>query len=245
VLQRVSLFDILYLDLLSEKGIELTTTCSELSCGEDNLVFRAAKLFFTKLDRPQGVKIHLVKRIPIAAGLGGGSSDAATTLLGLNVLFNKPFSLNDLLEMSERLGSDVPFFLYKKPAIARGRGEKILPLSFTLPFWYIIISPPVRVSTAWVYNRVALTKKEFQTKINKPEVIIKNLYNDLEKRVVEEFSEVGEAKLFLKKAGAKDISMTGSGSSVFAVFYKKQEALKVKKKLKLPQRWQSFLVKGL
>ena len=245
MLQRVSLFDTLYLNLAPEKGIEFTTSCSDLGCGEDNLVFEAAKLFFTKLDTHQGVKIHLVKRIPIAAGLGGGSSDAATTLLGLNVLFNKPFSSNDLLEMAEKIGSDIPFFLYKKPAIAMGRGEKILPLSFTLPFWYIIICPPVRVSTAWVYNQVALTKKEFQTKINKPEVIIENLYNDLEKWVIEKIPEVAQAKGILKKAGAKYISMSGSGGSVFAVFYKKQDALRVKKKLKLPQRWQSFLVKGL
>ena len=245
MLQRVSLFDTLYLDLVSEKDIKLTTNCLELSRGENNLIFRAAKLFFSKLNTSLGVKIHLVKRIPIAAGLGGGSSDAATTLLGLNTLLNKPFSLDDLLEMAEKLGSDVSFFLYKKPAIAMGRGEKILPLSFTLPFWYIIICPPVRVSTAWAYKRAALTKKEFQTKIKEPEVIIKNLHNDLEKRVVEEFPEVGEAKVFLKKAGAKYISMTGSGSSVFAVFYKKQEALKVRRLLRLPQIWKSFLVKGL
>jgi len=230
---------------MSEKGIKLTTDCLELGCGEDNLIFRAARLFFSKLNTSLGVKIHLVKRIPIAAGLGGGSSDAATALLGLNTLLNKPFSLDDLLEMAEKLGSDVSFFLYKKPAIAIGKGEKILPLSFTLPFWYIIICPPVKVSTAWAYEKAALTKKEFQTKINKPEVIIRNLHNDLEKVVVEKFPEVAKAKVFLKKAGAKYISMTGSGSSVFAVFYKKQEALKVRRLLRLPENWKGFGVKGL
>jgi 4-diphosphocytidyl-2-C-methyl-D-erythritol kinase len=244
-MQKVSLFDFLYLDIVSKKQIQLTTNHPELDCGKDNLVYQAASLFFSHLDNHLGVKIHLVKRIPIAAGLGGGSSDAATTLLGLNVLFRQPFSFDSLLEIAKRLGSDALFFLYKEPAIVMGKGERVFPLSFSLPFWYVIVCPPIYVSTAWAYQQISLTKDKFSPKINRIEAIIKNLENDLEIKVRENFLEVGEAKALLKEAGAKHILMSGSGGSVFALFYKKREALKVKRAIKLPKKWKIFLVQGL
>lgn len=245
LMQRVSLFDTLYINIPLEEGIKITTNHPQLVTDGGNLIYKAAKLFFNAIGIRPRAKIHLVKRIPIAAGLGGGSSNAASTLLGLNTLLKHPFSLDDLLKMAALLGSDVPFFLLKKPAIARGRGEKLSLISYPLPFWYVIISPPVNVSTAWAYKQVRLTRKKNQIKINRPQEVLEHLENDLESAVVKSVKEVSEAKEILKRAGARYILMSGSGASVFALCQSKKEALKVKKALALPEKWQSFVVKGL
>lgn len=246
LMQPVSLFDIIFIKLTSDKKITLTIiNNNDLFLEKNNLIYKAAKLFFSFFKKPLGANIRLIKNIPIAAGLGGGSSDAANTLLGLNTLLAEPFSLNELSKMAAQLGSDVPFFIFKKTAIATGRGEKLKFLPFSLLFWYIIVSPPIKISTAWAYQQVRLTRKKFQTKIICAQDIIKHLQNDLETGVKKEFPEIQVAKERLKVAGAKHVIMSGSGGSVIAVFKNKKEALAVKSALKLPKNWQSFLVKGL
>ncbi|HDD35523.1 MAG TPA: hypothetical protein ENF30_01845 [Candidatus Desulfofervidus auxilii] len=149
------------------------------------------------------------------------------------------------MEMASQLGSDIPFFLFKKPAIATGKGEKIKFLSFPLPLWYIIVCPPIRISTAWAYQQIRLTTVEFQIKINALKDILKYLQNDLERGVESRFVEIKRAKECLKSAGCRYVIMSGSGSSVIGIFSNKIEAQKVKKALVLPKGWQSFLVKGL
>ncbi|MCD6320293.1 MAG: 4-(cytidine 5'-diphospho)-2-C-methyl-D-erythritol kinase [Candidatus Desulfofervidaceae bacterium] len=245
LMQRVSLFDTLYINIPPEGDIKITTNHPQLPTDEENLIYKAAKLFFKSIDILPRARIHLVKRIPIAAGLGGGSSNAASTLLGLNTLLKHPFSLDDLLKMAVLLGSDVPFFLLKKPAVAKGKGEIVSPLSFSLPFWYIIISPPIHISTAGVYKQVRLTRKENQIKISCLQDVLEHLQNDLEKVVIEKVEEISEAKEILKRAGARYILMSGSGASVFALCQSKREALEIKRALILPEKWRSFLVKGL
>ena len=243
-MQKINLYDVLYLEKTS-KGVILTTDTSELACDETNLVYKAAKYFLEALNQPAGVKIHLKKHIPIAAGLGGGSSDAATTLMGLNQLFDHPLPKEKLIEIGADIGSDVPFFFYAGAGIATGRGEIVRPLSFPLPFWYVIVIPPVKVSTKWAYTQVRLTRKRIQTKINKPDEILELLVNDLEPGVIESFKEIEEAKRLLQKAGGQYILLSGSGASVFALCRDKKEALEVKKRLKLPSGWKVFLSKGL
>jgi 4-diphosphocytidyl-2-C-methyl-D-erythritol kinase len=244
LMQKINLYDVLYLEKTS-KGVILTTDTSELACDETNLVYKAAKYFLEALNQPAGVKIHLKKHIPIAAGLGGGSSDAATTLMGLNQLFDHPLPKEKLIEIGADIGSDVPFFFYAGAGIATGRGEIVRPLSFPLPFWYVIVIPPVKVSTKWAYTQVRLTRKRIQTKINKPDEILELLVNDLEPGVIESFKEIEEAKRLLQKAGGQYILLSGSGASVFALCRDKKEALEVKKRLKLPSGWKVFLSKGL
>ncbi len=244
LMQKVNLYDVLYLEKASE-GIVLTTNTSELACDETNLVYKAAKYFLDFLNQPAGVKIHLRKRIPIAAGLGGGSSDAAITLIGLNRLFGYPFPKERLMEIGAELGSDVPFFFQQGAAIATGRGEIVKPLPFSLPFWYVIVTPPVKVSTKWAYTQVRLTRGQIQTKINTPKEILELLVNDLEPGVVKIFKEIEEAKRLLQRAGGQYILLSGSGASVFALCRDKREALEVKRGLRLPSGWKVFLGKGL
>jgi len=245
VMQQVSLFDTLYIKLTSEKDIKITTNHPTLTTGEGNLIYKAAKVFLESFNTPMGVTIHLVKRIPIAAGLGGGSSNAASTLLGLNKLLGYPLSQEDLLKIAITIGSDVPFFVLKRPAIAKGRGERLSLLSCSLPFWYVIIVPPVNVSTAWAYSQVRLTREKNQIKISRFQDVLKHLANDLESAISKKIKEISEAKQILKRVGAQYILMSGSGASVFALCQSKKEALKIKKALVLPEKWQSFLVKGL
>ncbi len=244
LMQKVNLYDVLYLEKASE-GIVLTTNTSELACDETNLVYKAAKYFLDFLNQPAGVKIHLRKRIPIAAGLGGGSSDAAATLIGLNRLFGYPLPKKRLIEIGAEIGSDVPFFFQQGAAIATGRGEIVRPLSFPLPFWYVIVTPPVKVSTKWAYAQVRLTRSQIQTKIGTPEDILELLINDLEPAVAKTFKAIEEAKRLLQRAGGQYILLSGSGASVFALCRDKREALEVKKSLRLPSGWKVFLGKGL
>ncbi len=245
VMQRVSLFDILHLER-TKFGFDFSTNHFELKDPKTNLIYKATQLFFKTTNLKAGVKIHLIKKIPIGAGLGGGSSNAAITLLGLNYLFNKPLSQNELVSLGSQIGSDVAFFFYKAPAICTGRGEIITPLPFKIPFWYVIVSPPIKVSTAWVYEQVRLTRKNFQIKIKFLLDILQNLNNDLEAVVTERVKECKVAIELLKNAGAQYILLSGSGASVFAICKDRKEAVGIGSKLKLPSpKWQVFVVKGL
>ncbi len=245
VMQRVSLFDILHLER-TKFGFDFSTNHFELKDPKTNLIYKATQLFFKTTNLKAGVKIHLIKKIPIGAGLGGGSSNAAITLLGLNYLFNKPLSQNELVSLGSQIGSDVAFFFYKAPAICTGRGEIITPLPFKIPFWYVIVSPPIKVSTAWVYEQVRLTRKNFQIKIKSLLDILQNLNNDLEAVVTERVKECKVAIELLKNAGAQYILLSGSGASVFAICKDRKEAVGIGSKLKLPSpKWQVFVVKGL
>jgi 4-diphosphocytidyl-2-C-methyl-D-erythritol kinase len=182
---------------------------------------------------------------PVASGLGGGSSDAATTLLSLNELFGRPFSKKRLSEMATSLGSDVPFFILKSTAIVTGRGEKVRPVDINLAFWYLILSLPIRVSTSEVYSSWKLTKLGNKTEIPKAKEILRSLENDLEDFAIRSFPDIALAKEMLKEVGAKKAIMTGSGGAVFGVFLTKKDACFAREKLNLPKDWKVFLVKGL
>lgn len=245
LIQRVSLFDTLYFKTISIPKIELKTNCSFLPTDKSNLIYEAAHLFLKEVHNNFGIGIYLIKRIPLSSGLGGGSSDAATTLLCLNNLFGHPFSKRRLLEMAAFLGSDVPFFIFKSTAIVTGKGEKVRPLDLELPFWYLILCPTIKVSTSEVYSSWKLTKGGNKTKIPKREQILECLENDLEDFAIYSFPEIGLAKGMLEEVGAKKVVMTGSGGAVFGVFLTKKEAYSAREKLDLPKGWKVFLVKGL
>lgn len=191
---------------------------------ESNIALRAAILFRERLGSGRPVSIHLEKNIPVGAGLGGGSSNAATVLKGLNVHYDYPFSDDALLEMGAELGSDVPFFIHSKPAWAVGRGEKIVCIENIACYKVIVLFPGVHVSTPAVYKKLnfGLTKNEKKIKsplLNKGLVDpINHLFNDLEEPAIEICSEIKNLKDVLSIHGAEGILMSGSGSSVFGLY---------------------------
>lgn len=245
LMQRISLFDTLYFRPISVPRIELKTNCPFLPSDKSNLIYRAAHLFLKEVYNDFGISIYLIKRIPLSSGLGGGSSDAATTLLGLNSLFGHPFSKKRLSEMAILLGSDVPFFIFKSTAIVTGRGEKVRPVNLELPFWYLILCPPIEVSASEVYSSWKLTKEGNKTKIPEIGKVLEYLENDLEDFAIHSFPEIDMAKEMLREVGARKVVMTGSGGAVFGVFLAKKEACFARERLKLPKGWKAFLVKGL
>ena len=188
-----------------------------------------------------GAKIILRKKIPVSSGLGGGSSDAAFTLLGLNRLYNLKLPLKKLHSLAEKLGSDVPFFLYNQTALAKGRGEKITPVNVFKDYWIVLVTFPFRISTSWAYQliKIDLTNKIDFVKIKclqKKEGFFEALgtwRNDFEEIITEKYPQVKQALKLLTKLGAVKSSMTGSGPTVYGIFENEPDKEEVKKLLKL------------
>lgn len=230
VMQPVPLYDRLGFDL-APRGIDLSCNHPELPTDSRNLVYRAAEAFLKTAGIHQGVRIHLEKRIPLAAGLGGGSGNAALTLVGLNRLFDAPLKLEQLEALAQSLGSDVPFFLQDQPALAVGRGERVTSLpSFpalsgkTL----ILIHPGFGVSTAWAYKNLARYPEALNGTAGRAERLVRNLsvsldaaradiYNSLEAPVLPKYPLLVMFQEFLRENGALVTLMSGSGSTTFAL----------------------------
>jgi len=232
----VDLFDFLEFIVIPE-GLTLSCEGFPVPADDTNLVYRAAASFLTKTGIEKGISIKLNKNIPVAAGLGGGSSDAATTLLSLNDIWSMPLSLADLHALAIQLGADVPFFLHSKPSLAKGIGEILEPLEKWPKFWYVIVTPPLKVSTSWVYGnfKLKLTTGEYNYIIN---VLKKNslnishiLENDLEEVTAASYPIIHTIKKHLMDAGAEGALMSGSGPSVFGIFQTLHRAISAKKAL--------------
>lgn len=195
---------------------------------EDNLCIKAYRLLKSKFPDLPSVIIHLHKAIPTEAGLGGGSSDAASTLILLNKMFSLGLESPDLLHLSSQLGSDCPFFIINKPCLGKGRGEILEPVDLDLSgFKIIIANPGIRVSTRWVfsnYKPVNGERKRISELIKKYEIpgLFTHLYNDLEEPVFKEFPDIKKIKDTFYENGAHFASMSGSGSSVYGIFRKDQ-----------------------
>lgn len=231
VLQPVNFCD----ELAFEPGggrIELSCSDKSLPVNSKNLVFRAAADFLTAAKISGGVKIHLEKKIPLAAGLGGGSGDAATTLLALNELFDRPLAPEKLFEIAAALGSDIPFFLQDRPALAAGRGEEIQPLD-NFPALngraFLLVHPGFGISTPWAYQNLARFSKALNGETGRAAELISRLqtddwpaiagglYNSLEAPALEKFPVLGLFQEFLRMNGALAALMSGSGSTTFAI----------------------------
>ena len=231
VMQPVNFYDALIFDL-GGTGIQLS--CSEigLPTNSKNLVHRAAAAFLSAAQISTGVKIHLEKKIPLAAGLGGGSGNAATTLLALNELFGWPLAAEQLIELAATLGSDVPFFLQNRPALATGRGERIEPLE---PFpalrgrAFLLIHPGFGISTPWAYQNLARFPEALNGRPGRAKALISKLkgndwsgvaagfYNSLEAPALDKFPVLALYQEFLRENGALAALMSGSGSTTFAI----------------------------
>ncbi len=230
----VNLFDLLELRVIRERGIELSCEGFQVPTDENNLAYQAAFSFFSKAGIQQGVSIKLTKNIPVAAGLGGGSSDAAATLLTLNEIWSRPLGPSELHGLAVQLGADVPFFLNCEPSLATGIGDILEPLKKWPKFWYVIVTPPIQVSTSWVYGalKLELTRGEYGYIVkflkNDPFAVSAILENDLEEVTSTRFPIIETIKAFLMNAGAEGALMTGSGPSVFGVFSSLNQALSAK-----------------
>ena len=238
VMVPVDLFDRLELRITGSSGNSLSSTGYEVPVDETNLVLRAVKAFQQRTGIDEGVALRLEKHIPVSAGLGGGSSDAAAVLLALSEAYGNPLSRAELQSSAVRLGADVPFFLDCRPSLARGIGEILEPLPMWSGHWYVIVTPPLQVSTAWVYSQYRsneLTRDEFyyiKNQLSRDFLAIAHiLENDLETVTSARFPTIETIKRHLLKAGAAGVLMSGSGPSVFGVFETRQGAMDARQHL--------------
>ena len=243
ILQKINLHDLLHFSLKKERGISIKTNHPNLPVGKRNLVYQAVQSILKKSDYKGGVLIEIEKRIPLGAGLGGGSSNAATTLKAMNQLLKINLPKKELMAMGLEIGADVPFFFLEGAAIASGIGERLKKIE--LPgLWFVLIYPNFEVSTRWAYQNFILTKRRFHFNLHgllrTPKEISNLLWNDLEGVVSREYPQIGVMKKMLYSAGALGALMTGSGPTVFGVFSEEggaSEAYKKVKKMVRGRRW--------
>lgn len=226
-MQKISLCDTIKAEILDSPGITLTCQNADVPADKTNLIWRAAHTFFKKSKnaRNKGIVIDLKKNIPVSAGLGGGSSDAGTLLKGLNDYFAEEFSSADLIDMGKSLGADVPFFVVQdRSVLATGIGEKMLSVEPLPKCTFILVNPGIRVSTASIFEKFALTRVDKNStlagfrKIYPGDLTLSALENDLEKVTMKLFPVIKDVKEKLQSAGADAVMMSGSGPTVFGVF---------------------------
>ena len=230
ILQTVDMYDRLSFES-RPSGIELDLRDSPgqddrtLPTGHENLVVRAAELLAERMGRPVGARVELEKRIPVGRGLGGGSADAAVTLLALNELWQGGLSLRDLSGLGAELGMDVPFFFFGGTALGMGRGDEVFPLAHQVDVPIALILPDFAISTAAAYRNLILTKRESSLKLHSFASSsfgggndLPDLMNDLEAATREHLSSINGYKQILLELGASASLMSGSGSAVFGIF---------------------------
>jgi 4-diphosphocytidyl-2-C-methyl-D-erythritol kinase len=209
--------------------------------GDDNLAVRAAKAFFVATKFKAGISIELEKKIPQGAGLGGGSSDAATTLLRLNELFTTKLPREALAKMGETVGSDVPFFIFQSAAICRGRGELVIPIQLPERLSILLLKPAFVVPTQWAYSRWQDSREIPSVSYAAQQFAGQTFVNDLERPVFEKFVFLAQLKTWLLRQPEVGAAlMSGSGSTIFAVMRPNVDAQLVAKRAKTavdPELW--------
>ncbi len=227
-MQKLDLYDTVTVEVAGN-GSEIEFSCDDpaLSDGKENLAVKGAIAFFSalKLEKQPQIKIHLEKRIPVAAGLGGGSSDAGAVIRGLNRLFDSPFSESELIDLARPLGADVPFFVIEKNAVfAGGIGDIMYPVDSLREYFFVLVNPGFFVSTKWVFEKLSLTSENKKytfassQKRKAKSLSLKIMHNDLEKITSARYSEIESIKQALMELGATRAMMSGSGPTVFGVF---------------------------
>lgn len=244
VMQPVPIYDLITFETCAN-GIHLTSSDARLPTDSKNLIYRAAEIFFAAAEITSGIRIRLEKKIPLAAGLGGGSGNAATTLLALNELFRFPLLKSELEKLAASIGSDIPFFLQPFPALATGRGENIQPLE---PFaalsgcYIFIVHPGFGISTPWAYQQLANFPHALNGQPGRAQKLIsllqqnsaveaaKGFYNSLEAPALPKYPLLTLFQEFFRENGAIATLMSGSGSSTFAIVKNGQEAVILQEK---------------
>lgn len=232
----------------TERKIELICDHPGVPTGRSNLAYRAAQLFLMQSKIKSGIRIKIKKQIPVAAGLGGGSSNAASVLWGLNQIWRNRLSTRKILSMARTLGSDVPFFLSPGSGLISGRGEKIRPIKLPLNYRLVLVNPGFEVSTRWAYSKVKpgdifpqnalkLKKVTFRKMLN----IAKDFGNDLESVVEQKYPVIKLMVQKLYEQGALYAAMTGSGPTVFGIFVDRTKARQVAKQIGKETDWQAWV----
>lgn len=227
-MQKLQLYDIIDLEVLPGAGkVEISCSNADVPADASNLAARAASAYFAASQKGKGwgVRISIEKNIPVAAGLGGGSSDAGTVLRGLNVIFDQEFSEPELLDLARPLGADVPFFAVSHGAVfAQGIGDILYPVHSLDDCSFILVNPDIFVSTAWVYQNLTLTSEAKTSKLScfqkhkTVSFLLSEMHNDLEQVTCAKYPEIERIKGALLKAGASRVLMSGSGPTVFGIF---------------------------
>jgi len=239
IMQTVDLNDTICLTAAEDTSVRMICTRSELS-NDDNLGAQAAQAIRQRLSLTQGLDIELHKRIPVAAGLGGGSSNAAAVLLALRQWWQLPLSMTDLQTIAAALGSDVPFFLTGGLALCEGRGERITPLAYRLPpsmRWIMLVKPAISVSTAVAFRN--LTERDYSDGTASQSILaalanqlpLENLHNSLEHSVLEQYPQVAQAREDMLHAGVPYVRLSGSGPTLFSTFSNLSQAAQVQQQL--------------
>lgn len=241
IMQTIRLYDRIHLTVTETPGIRVKTNLSFLPVNEDNLVYRAAKLLMEEFDIKKGLFINLEKHIPVAAGLAGGSSDAAAVLVGVNRIFKLGLSQEELMERGVKLGADVPYCIMRGTALAEGIGEKLTALPAMPPCHVLIAKPKIHVSTKFVYGNLKANELQEHPNIDAQLEALKkgDLYeltahmgNVLETVTIPAYPVIEEIKTEMKQMGAVNAMMSGSGPTVFGIFDDKAKARKAYEKLK-------------
>lgn len=242
IMQTLSLYDSIYIKRIEKPIIRIKSNLDWLPTDERNLAYRGAELLRDTFDIQQGVFIQLDKKIPVAAGLAGGSADCAAVMVGMNKLFHIGLSKRRLMKLASQLGADIPYCILQGTALAEGIGEKLTPIWNGCPFCYVLLAKPnISISTASVYQNLELNKiKEhpdtqamlFQMQQKNINEMGKLLCNVLETVTVAKHKEIALLKQKMIELGATGALMSGSGSTVFGLFTEKQKALEAQNCIK-------------
>ena len=241
VMQTLYLYDNVTLQKKSAPGIEIDSNLFYLPNDEDNIAWKAAKLLIDEFDIKDGIRIHLDKHIPVAAGMAGGSSNAAAVLYGMNQMFRLGLSQKELMERGVKLGADVPYCIMRGTVLAEGIGEKLTPLPPMPKCQILIAKPPISVSTKMVYEKLdALEITEHpdidgilnglaRKNIHK---VAECMGNVLEQVTIPVYPVIEQIKNVMKEGGAMNAMMSGSGPTVFGLFEDRQSARRAAQKIK-------------
>lgn len=253
VLQQIDLKDEIEVKGTDQQKIGFSCDHSDLPVGDSNLCVSAAKLLQQAAKVQKGVRIHLKKTIPIGAGLGGGSSNAAVVLLALNKLWGVDLSVGELQVLASELGSDIPFFILGGTAFATGKGDNLQPAKLTTNnFAFVIIFPEIAVSTKWAYGQLNLSltiKKKNSNFMSFNDININDVdfvtscKNEFEEVIFVKHPILGEIKRQLYESNALFASMSGSGSALYGVFRNEDDAFEVKKQFQ--ERYQTFVARPI
>lgn len=229
--QAVSLFDELDIKVTDQPGIEIEIINNrELTVGEDNLITKAYRLMVSKFQFKKGLKVNLTKNIPISAGLGGGSGNAAALIWACNILFNLDLTSLEMSKISEEIGSDIPFFFFGGQALVTGRGEVVEPLELPLDYQIVLVNPRLAVSTpeSFAALKRGLTKTKNPFKLSRCRTVdelvcsIDRVGNDFEEILRSDVKDIFDIKDGLDEIGAKIARMSGSGPTMFGIFDRNQ-----------------------
>ena len=235
VMQTVNIYDTLDFVKKEEPGIVVKVDAMELPTDENNLIYKAAKLLYERCRMEEGVEITLTKRIPIAAGMAGGSTDAAAALVGINRLFNLGLTMDELKEIGVKIGADVPYCIEGGTALSEGIGEILTKLPDAPDCFVVVAKPEISVSTKYVYENLHANELKYHPDIDgmveairegNLDGVCSRMENVLETVTENKYPIISQIKKLLKDAGAENSLMSGSGPTVFAIFKEEEMAKK-------------------